>query len=98
MACIHCGFTYFMTPCFVCNTNYYCHYCTNILKSCHSCSQIACNNCKTSNLVKCSNCNNKLCIDCINKYVNNIYNSKCIDCILFDDAIENENKKIEDDV
>ena len=89
---MHCGFIYFMKPCLQCNKNYYCHFCTNILKSCHKCSQILCNNCKNSDLVKCSNCDNKLCKNCISDFLNDNANTQCIDCVLFSKAIENEKR------
>ena len=93
MSCIHCGFTYFMTPCLVCNTNYYCHYCVDVIKSCNSCSQLCCNGCKSINLVKCSNCDSTFCKSCINNHVNDINNTECIHCILFEKAIQTEKEQ-----
>jgi hypothetical protein len=93
MSCIHCGFVYFMTPCLVCNTNYYCHYCVDVIKSCGPCSQLQCNKCKSSNLLNCSICNSKYCDSCVNEHVTNTDNTKCIHCILFEQAIQTENEQ-----
>lgn len=93
MSCVHCGFTYFMTPCLVCNVNYYCNYCVSVTKSCDPCSQLYCNNCKSYSLDKCVICNSKFCDYCVNNHVNNTDNSKCIHCILFDQAMETEKEQ-----
>ena len=103
MSCVHCGFTYFMTPCNVCKTNFYCHYCTSVIKSCYSCSQKQCNNCKITTeleLVKCSNdnCNAKFCSKCVGEHINNLGNTKCLDCVLFANALEGENQYKEEDL
>ena len=82
-----------MTPCLACNTNYYCHYCVDVLKSCDTCSQIKCNKCNSVNLDKCSSCNNKFCEHCVNEHIYNIDNTKCIHCILFNNAIQKEKEE-----
>jgi hypothetical protein len=93
MVCVHCRFTYFMSPCLVCNVNYYCKYCVDVLKSCDSCSQLQCNKCYSKNLNICSNCDCKFCKNCINDHANNTDNTKCIHCILFDDALQKEKEQ-----
>jgi hypothetical protein len=98
MSCIHCGFMYFMTPCLVCNINYYCHYCVDVLKSCDVCTNLYCNKCKNVNLKICSMCNSKFCNHCVNEHVNDNDNTKCIHCILFQQAIYSENKRINNEV
>ena len=82
-----------MTPCLVCNTNYYCHYCVDVIKSCGPCSQLQCNKCKSSNLLNCSICNSKYCDSCVNEHITNTDNTKCIHCILFEQAIQTENEQ-----
>lgn len=88
MSCIHCGFTYYMIKCKICNDNYFCGYCNSCINSCRTCSQKQCYKCNTLDiLVKCDQCQSLYCSKCVPQ--DNI-NNTCWDCKLFNDTLDKE--------